>query len=96
MPAQYHPTLDEQPITEKPSKHTKSPPKTLPTKPTWVRIPRDHQKTPSDMHMIETENTRPQIPEEDCRPIKRQTVSQYDALEPCQTVVAAWQPRRAP
>ena len=96
MPAQYHPTLDEQPITEKPSKHTKSPPKTLPTKPTWVRIPRDHQKTPSDVHMIETENTRPQIPEEDCRPIKRQTVSQYDALEPCQTVVAAWQPRRAP
>ena len=93
---QYPPTLDEKPITEKPSKHKTSPPKTLPTKPTWVRIPRDHQKTPSDVHMIETKHTKPPILEEDCRPTKRQTVSQYDAPEPCQTVVATRQPHREP
>jgi len=45
------------------------------------------------VQMIETKHKRAPIPEEECRPKKRQSVPYEDASKVCQIVEVARQPR---
>ena len=76
--------------TARPNTKTEIPQNPTLAKPhTWVQIPRDKTKYPSDVQMIETEHKRMPILEEECRPKKRQSVPHEDTPKACQMVEAA-------
>ena len=97
LQAEITPTPLRLTTTARPNTKTEIPQNPSLAKPhTWVWIPRDKTKYPSDVQMIETKHKRAPIPEEECKPKKRQFVPYEDAPEVCQTVEAAKQPRRSP
>ena len=72
----------------------KSQTKPLQSKPTWVRIPREKQSSPTDVLMLEKKHKRSDDSEEGFRPTKKYAAPNEASLEDCPTVVASRQPRR--
>ena len=71
-----------------------SQPKTLHSKQTWVRIPREKQNSPTVVLMLEKKHKRSDDSEEGYRPTKKYSAPNEASPEDCPTVVAARQPRR--
>jgi len=66
----------------------------VPTKTTWVRIPRDKQSSPNDVLMIERKHKRSDESEEGGRPTKKVLVPYEESPEAYSTMVATRQLRR--
>ena len=82
------------PIKQQTPNTQNSQPKNLHSKPTWVRIPRETQNSPTDVLMLEKKHKRSEDPEEGYRPTKKYATPNEASPDDCPTVVAAWQPRR--
>ena len=82
------PIKQQTPITQKSQR------KTLLSKPTWIRIPRETQNSPTDVPMLEKKHKRSEDSEEGYRPTKKYAAPNEASPEDCPTVVAARQPRR--
>ena len=81
------------PCTSHQLNNTQSQPKPVPTKTTWVKIPRDKQSSPNDVLMIERKHKRSDESEEGGCPTEKVLVPYEESPEAYPTMVAARQPR---
>ena len=77
-----------------PSNNIQNKQKPMPTKSTWIRIPRDKQSSPTNVLMTEKKHKRNDEFEEGSRPSKKVSVHYEESPEAYSTVVATRQHRR--